>query len=168
MFVRGQSGDGHLMKPSRTGFKHGPRRFFQLAHILALFCTTPAIVTSLLFRRTGKLPPAHFYLGLIGSVGGGRRTVVGGARVVSGACVVRGEKKPRGCRPPAKPVKGEPKFGGSGEQRPPAKTENFLNLFSKNFPPYHFCKKGGMPVVRKSITGHSARGIPSHPDPPTR
>ena len=39
----------------------------------------------------------------------GRRTVVGGTHVVSGACVVRGEKKMRGVRggsPPAKPVKG--------------------------------------------------------------
>ena len=35
------------------------------------------------------------------------------------------------------------------DKRPfPAKTENF----SKDFPPYHFCKKGGVPVVRNSIT----------------
>ena len=37
------------------------------------------------FRQTGKLPPANFYLASIGSVDGKRRTVVGGARVVSGA-----------------------------------------------------------------------------------
>ena len=50
--------------------------------------------------------------------------VVSGARIVSGARVVRGGKKKR---PPAKPVKGgglcplQPKSGGSGGQRPPAK-----------------------------------------------
>ena len=56
--------------------------------------------TSHVVRQIGKLPPAHFYLGSIGSVDGrhtvvgrdvigrpadSRWTVVGGVRVVSGA-----------------------------------------------------------------------------------
>ena len=39
-----------------------------------------------------------------------------------GARVVRWKKKRGGAKPP------QPKFGGSGGQRPPAKTETILNL----------------------------------------
>ena len=87
-----------------------------------------------------------------------RRTVVSGARVgrPGGARVVRGAEKksfdrggpvwpPRSnvtnlCPPSQNP--------GVWGQHPPAKTEKL----SKNFPPYHFCQKGGVPVVRNSMS----------------
>ena len=73
-------------------------------------------------------------LGSIGSADGRtaerRRTVVSGAHAVNGARIVNGAEKKNhlieaandrltGALPP------QPKFGGSGGQRPPAKTENF-------------------------------------------
>ena len=103
-------------------------------------------------RRTGKLPPAHFYLGSIGSVDGrrtvvarssdSRRTVVGrssGRTSGRRACRQRCRQKKSFDRggpvwPPGSNVTNDrlgvgSKIGGSGRQRPPAKKNDVTVIY---------------------------------------